>query len=60
MNHGICRICGALLKPYDNACSVCGFEDSLDFDPRFSMDGDAFAQGGLEPDLDEEGPSDRD
>ncbi len=66
MNHGICRICGTLLKPYENACSSCGFEDSIDFDPRFLMDGhfrdsdrDAFVEDELDPDLDEEDPAER-
>ena len=67
MNHGICRICGTLLKPYDNVCSACGFEDGFDSDSRFPMDGefadgdrDTFLEDELDQDSDEEDPPERD
>ena len=31
VSYGLCRICGALLRPWANTCSVCGFEDDAEF-----------------------------
>jgi len=66
VNHGICLVCGTLLKSFYSTCSVCGFEDLLDFDDLMLdesslMKGtsDAFIQKELDHDLGEEDLWDR-
>lgn len=64
MNHGICRICGALLGPYTSMCEVCGFEGSPEMGPDMTGVGDMadgvgdnFIDDGLHSDIGEKDSS---
>jgi hypothetical protein len=61
VDHGICHICGTLIKPFACTCSVCGFEclpdcddwipDEMSFTKGISV---ALIQKELDQDLGEE------